>query len=211
MRRAATCHAAIAAQAAAHTHHKNATCLDCHMPKVLTGVLDKFADHSIDVPNIRNTIAHGVPNACGVCHRDKSAGALAASLDSWWPERARAQRAAHSPGRCDRRKDRGRQPAGALRGRARFRGSADVARRGSGDPRAALSAPPRRMSSPRCSTIPTNSSAPVSSKPSATRTRADPPTPSHRSSTIRRSASARMRRSSWRRSAIRARPPRWRS
>src|SRR5205085_12292761 len=41
--------------------------------------------HSIDVPNLRNTIAHGVPNACGVCHLDKSAGALAVSLDSWWP------------------------------------------------------------------------------------------------------------------------------
>jgi hypothetical protein len=80
-----TCHATVAAQGIAHTHHKNTTCLDCHMPKVLTGVLDKFADHSIDVPNIRNTIAHGVPNACGVCHRDKSAGALAVSLDSWWP------------------------------------------------------------------------------------------------------------------------------
>jgi hypothetical protein len=81
-----TCHAAIAAQGVAHTHHKNASCLDCHMPKVLSGVLDKFADHSIDVPNIRNTIAHGVPNACGACHRDKSAGALAASIDSWWPD-----------------------------------------------------------------------------------------------------------------------------
>jgi hypothetical protein len=81
-----TCHAAIAAEGTAHTHHKNATCLDCHMPKILTGVLDKFADHSIDVPNIRNTIAHGVPNACAVCHRDKSAGVLAASLGAWWPD-----------------------------------------------------------------------------------------------------------------------------
>jgi len=80
-----TCHAAIAAQGPAHTHHRKATCLDCHMPKVLNGVLDKFADHSIDVPNVRNTIAHEVPNACGVCHGDKSAGVLAVSLDSWWP------------------------------------------------------------------------------------------------------------------------------
>jgi hypothetical protein len=81
-----TCHAAIAAQATAHSHHNNATCLDCHMPKILTGVLDKFADHSIDVPNIRNTIVHGVPNACAVCHRDTSAGVLAASLDAWWAD-----------------------------------------------------------------------------------------------------------------------------
>jgi hypothetical protein len=87
-----TCHAAVAAQGVAHTHHRNATCLDCHMPKILTGVLDKFADHSIDVPNIRNTIAHGVPNACGVCHRDKSAGVLAVSLDSWPVAAARNER-----------------------------------------------------------------------------------------------------------------------
>jgi hypothetical protein len=84
-----TCHAAIAARGAAHTHHRNTTCLDCHMPKVLSGVLDKFADHSIDLPNVRNTIAHEVPNACGVCHRDKSAGALASALDSWWPNARR--------------------------------------------------------------------------------------------------------------------------
>jgi hypothetical protein len=81
-----TCHAAIAAEGSAHTHHRKATCLDCHMPKVLTGVLDTFADHSIDVPNIPNTIAHGVPNACGVCHRDKSTATLSTALDSWWPD-----------------------------------------------------------------------------------------------------------------------------
>ncbi|HEV7425230.1 MAG TPA: ammonia-forming cytochrome c nitrite reductase subunit c552 [Thermoanaerobaculia bacterium] len=79
------CHAAIAAQARAHTHHSAATCLDCHMPKVLTGVLDTFSDHSIDVPNVRNTISHGVPNACSVCHRDQSAGALATAVETWWP------------------------------------------------------------------------------------------------------------------------------
>jgi len=80
-----TCHAAVAAQGIAHTHHRTATCLDCHMPKVLSGVLDRFADHSIDVPNIRNTIAHAVPNACGVCHHDRAASSLASSVESWWP------------------------------------------------------------------------------------------------------------------------------
>ncbi|HKO01324.1 MAG TPA: HEAT repeat domain-containing protein, partial [Thermoanaerobaculia bacterium] len=48
-----------------------------------TGVLDKFADHSLDVPNARNTLKHGVPNACGVCHADKP---LAETIDAWWPQ-----------------------------------------------------------------------------------------------------------------------------
>jgi hypothetical protein len=87
-----SCHAAIVALGKAHTHHEKTTCLDCHMPKVLSGVLDKFADHSLDLPNIENTIRHGVPNACGVCHADKSPGALASAVGRWWPD-ARARNA----------------------------------------------------------------------------------------------------------------------
>jgi hypothetical protein len=78
---------------ASHSHHKTATCVDCHMPHVATGVLDTFPDHTLDIPNPRNTIAHGAPNACGVCHRDRSPSALQASIDTWWPAaRARQQR-----------------------------------------------------------------------------------------------------------------------
>lgn len=79
------CHVSVAAAGKAHTHHDGVTCVDCHMPKLLTGVLDKFADHTIDVPNARNTAAHGVPNACGVCHGDKQ---LTATIDAWWPAAA---------------------------------------------------------------------------------------------------------------------------
>jgi hypothetical protein len=76
------CHANVVAAGKAHTHHERAMCVDCHMPKLLTGVLDKFADHSLDVPNARVTIRHGVPNACGVCHADKP---VADTIDAWWP------------------------------------------------------------------------------------------------------------------------------
>jgi len=79
------CHANVVAAGKAHTHHDRVTCVDCHMPKLLSGVLDRFADHSIDVPNTRNTLKHGVPNACGVCHADKP---LAQSIDAWWPQAA---------------------------------------------------------------------------------------------------------------------------
>ncbi|HVR41726.1 MAG TPA: ammonia-forming cytochrome c nitrite reductase subunit c552, partial [Thermoanaerobaculia bacterium] len=76
------CHKNVAAQGAAHTHHRSVACVDCHMPKLISGVLDKFADHTIDVPNAQNTILHGVPNACGVCHKDKD---VSQSIAQWWP------------------------------------------------------------------------------------------------------------------------------
>jgi len=68
-----------------HSHHKTATCIACHMPPVVAGVLDKFADHAIDVPAPNTTARHGVPNACSVCHAQKSPTELAATIATWWP------------------------------------------------------------------------------------------------------------------------------
>lgn len=69
-----------------HTHHqtKAATCVACHMPPIVSGVLDAFADHAIDVPNPDNK--HGVPDACAGCHKDKKPADLQAKLVAWWPK-----------------------------------------------------------------------------------------------------------------------------
>jgi hypothetical protein len=80
------CHAAIVTAGSAHSHHKTATCVACHMAPIVSGVLDQFADHSIDVPVPQNTSKHGVPNACGVCHPKKTADELAQAIDAWWPD-----------------------------------------------------------------------------------------------------------------------------
>jgi cytochrome c554/c'-like protein len=83
------CHAAEVAAGRAHSHHRTAaaqSCVACHMPPVVSGVLDHFADHAIDVPVPENTVRHGVPSACGVCHADRPPAALAQSLAAWWPE-----------------------------------------------------------------------------------------------------------------------------
>jgi hypothetical protein len=88
------CHAAVVAQGVAHTHHRTpagASCTGCHMPRVLTGVLDKFADHTIDLPNATNTVRHGVPNACGVCHAGKTPETAAQEIAQWWPKAAARQ------------------------------------------------------------------------------------------------------------------------
>jgi tetratricopeptide (TPR) repeat protein len=80
------CHSAIASLGAAHTHHPaQVACVACHMPNVVSGVLDKFADHTIDIPNPRNTIRHDTPNACGVCHADWKNEEHARTMAEWWP------------------------------------------------------------------------------------------------------------------------------
>lgn len=88
------CHANVFAAGAQHTHHKTPqaqSCVACHMPPVVTGVLDRFADHTLDVPNPRNTIAHDAPNACNVCHANQSPQQMASAIATWWPNAAKRQ------------------------------------------------------------------------------------------------------------------------
>ena len=88
------CHGQIAAMAEQHSRHKSPaamSCLACHMPKVVTGVLDHFADHAIDIPLPENTAAHQIPSACGQCHKDKAPAVLAADLKRLWPHAAPRQ------------------------------------------------------------------------------------------------------------------------
>ena len=76
---------------ASHGHHRSATCVDCHMPKLVSGVLDKFPDHTIDIPNPVNTLRHDVPNACTNCHKDKPPAEMQKAIETWWPDAARRQ------------------------------------------------------------------------------------------------------------------------
>jgi hypothetical protein len=85
----AGCHAKESADPQAHSHHAGTaaqSCQACHMPRVLTGVLDPFADHAIDVPNPINTARHGVPSACATCHAREKPEQLQAQLQAWWPD-----------------------------------------------------------------------------------------------------------------------------
>jgi hypothetical protein len=77
-----SCHPTITA---AHGHHKAVKCISCHMAPVVSGVLDHFADHAIDVPVPQNTARHAIPNACGVCHPQKTVDDLAKTFAAWWP------------------------------------------------------------------------------------------------------------------------------
>jgi hypothetical protein len=88
------CHAAVFEQRTDHTKHQAQaaqSCLACHMPKVITGVLDQFADHALDVPVPENTARHGVPNACAACHDKVRPEVLQQDLLRLWPGALRRQ------------------------------------------------------------------------------------------------------------------------
>lgn len=88
------CHQDEVARAQAHSHHRSPaaqSCTACHMPRVVTGVLDPFADHALDVPNPQNTARHGVPSACGLCHADRTPQLLQAQLLALWPDAGQRQ------------------------------------------------------------------------------------------------------------------------
>jgi hypothetical protein len=85
------CHAAEFAAGEKHTRHKKpVACLGCHMPKVVAGVLDKFADHAIDVPVPGNSARHDVPSACATagCHATWKADRVEAAWAKLWPDGA---------------------------------------------------------------------------------------------------------------------------
>ncbi|MCY0999931.1 tetratricopeptide repeat protein [Myxococcus sp. MISCRS1] len=88
------CHADLFARAAQHARHTSRDaqdCLACHMPPVVSGVLDKFADHALDVPAPQNTTRHAIPNACNTCHTKQTPEAMAQAMTKLWPAAAKRQ------------------------------------------------------------------------------------------------------------------------
>ena len=69
------CHDALADPASARTHAGHApatTCLDCHMPRLVMGI-DRFVrTHRISSPTDPRVLASAGPNACNLCHLDRS-------------------------------------------------------------------------------------------------------------------------------------------
>jgi hypothetical protein len=88
------CHADLARDPqtlAAHTHHApesaGSRCLECHLPRIVYGLVDVHRSHRVEVPDVARDVELGRPNACALCHLDASADELAASERAWWGER----------------------------------------------------------------------------------------------------------------------------
>jgi predicted CXXCH cytochrome family protein len=77
--------------ASAHTHHpfesEGSRCVSCHMPRIMDAVLFRARYHQIDdIPNAEMTQRFGQqdsPNACLLCHSEKTAQWVEVQLKSW--------------------------------------------------------------------------------------------------------------------------------
>jgi len=89
----ARCHAAIAANVSAHSHHAatsaGSSCVECHMPPTVVSLKARIRDHSIGLPIPENTIGHGIPNACNLCHKDKDADWALQRMTAWYGDKSR--------------------------------------------------------------------------------------------------------------------------
>jgi predicted CXXCH cytochrome family protein len=75
-----------------HARHAAAQCIDCHMPKIVYGVMTSHPSHRIEVPDPERDQAHDRPDACTLCHVDRSrAWAIAQRAALWHGEPARGE------------------------------------------------------------------------------------------------------------------------
>lgn len=85
------CHEEIAADVGGHTHHEadgsGSLCYDCHMAKMVYGIMDIHRSHRIEIPDPAADAASGRPNACTNCHLDRSLQWAAEQLQDWFGER----------------------------------------------------------------------------------------------------------------------------
>jgi predicted CXXCH cytochrome family protein len=89
------CHAAIGTAVEAHTHHRadsvGSRCYNCHMPYTVYGLLKGIRNHRIDSPRVTGRSGGSErPNACNLCHVDRSLGWTAQKLERWYHQPAPA-------------------------------------------------------------------------------------------------------------------------
>ena len=85
------CHTDFRSRSETHTHHAagspGSACYDCHMPYTSYALFKGIRSHRITSPNATTT-TQGVPNACNLCHLDKSLGWTAEHLKAWYGQNA---------------------------------------------------------------------------------------------------------------------------
>jgi hypothetical protein len=70
------CHSDLEQRSEAHTRHAAdspaSLCYNCHMPYTTYGLLKSIRSHTVSSPNIAESLEHGRPNACNLCHLDQT-------------------------------------------------------------------------------------------------------------------------------------------
>jgi predicted CXXCH cytochrome family protein len=82
------CHGALEADVPAHTKHlagsSGSDCYACHMPKIVYGVLDVHPTHRIQKPDPARAWRFDMPEACTVCHTNRTARWAAEEAHRLW-------------------------------------------------------------------------------------------------------------------------------
>jgi cytochrome c552 len=75
-------------QIEAHTRHRaesaGSSCYNCHMPFTTYGLLKTIRSHQVSSPSVQATLDTGRPNACNLCHLDKTLAWTARYLEEWY-------------------------------------------------------------------------------------------------------------------------------
>jgi predicted CXXCH cytochrome family protein len=95
-----------AARAAEHSHHlaesEGSRCVSCHMPRIMDALVFRARTHQIDdIPNAEMTRHFGQedsPNACLLCHKEKSTEWVQQTMLGWKPGSNRAKASVSLPG-----------------------------------------------------------------------------------------------------------------
>ncbi len=82
------CHQSLAKNVSEHTHHAagstGSLCYNCHMPYTSYGLLKAVRSHQINNPSVKATLETGRPNACNLCHLDKTLDWTSQKLLAWY-------------------------------------------------------------------------------------------------------------------------------
>jgi hypothetical protein len=82
------CHSSIVSRPEQHTHHSGnssgSLCYNCHMPHTTYGLMRAIRSHRIDSPRVKTSLETGRPNACNLCHLDRSLEWTSRHLGEWY-------------------------------------------------------------------------------------------------------------------------------
>src|SRR6476646_7339604 len=82
------CHQTMATNITAHTHHSTdssgSRCYNCHMPRTTFGLLRAIRSHQVSLPTVKESVDYGRPNACNLCHLDRTLAWTAEKLGTWY-------------------------------------------------------------------------------------------------------------------------------
>lgn len=71
-----------------HTHHaadsSGSRCVNCHMPHTSYALFSAIRSHRIQSPSVQETRNGGRPNACNLCHLDRTQHWAATKLREWY-------------------------------------------------------------------------------------------------------------------------------